>query len=197
MSAQVNHWETAIYGTDTFRYFIGNQNPPADWRFQNFDDSGWRRGKGGLGYGETNLNTIVPDSTLSIYIRKTFTVADSTSLYAAQLNIDYDDGFVAWMNGVEVARENLGTSGDLPGWNTLATSSHEGVMHQGQVPPSFIIENAQLKKILRKGENVICMQVNNVLKLLPISLQFFTCPLELKLLLIILILFHTGLLLLH
>jgi CotH kinase protein/Secretion system C-terminal sorting domain len=164
LSSQVNHWETAIYGTDTFRYFIGNQNPPADWRFQNFDDSGWRRGKGGLGYGETNLKTIVPDSTLSIYIRKTFTVADSTSLYAAQLNIDYDDGFVAWMNGVEVARENLGTSGDLPGWNTLATSSHEGVMHQGQVPPSFIIKNAQLKKILRKGENVICMQVNNVLK---------------------------------
>ena len=162
--AQVNHWETAIYGTDTFRYFIGNQNPPDDWRFQNFDESGWLKGKGGLGYGEANLNSIVPDSTLSIYIRKTFTVKDSSLLFAAQLNIDYDDGFVAWMNGVEVARENLGTTGDLPSWNTLATSSHEGVMHQGQIPPSFIIENPQLKKILRQGENVICLQVNNVLK---------------------------------
>jgi hypothetical protein len=162
--AQVNHWETAIYGTDTFRYFIGNQEPPANWRMDNFNDSNWLKGRGALGYGENNINSTVPDSTLSIYILKHFNIADSSKIQVGVLNIDYDDGFVSWINGVEVARENLGNTNDLPAFNTPAFSSHEGVMHQGLAPPSFMIGNADLKKILRNGDNVVCMQVNNVLK---------------------------------
>jgi hypothetical protein len=162
INAQVNHWETAIYGTDTFRYFIGNQEPPADWKSIKFNDSNWLKGKGGLGYGENNLNSIVPDSTLSIYIRKNFNIEDSTSIFASVLNIDYDDGFAAWINGTEVARANLGITGDIPAFNTPAASNHEGLMHQGFLPESFVIENLKTKNTIRNGKNVICMQVNNI-----------------------------------
>ncbi len=163
LNAQVNHWETAIYGTDTFRYFIGKQEPPTDWRTLNFNDNTWLRGKGPLGYGETNIATVVPDNTLSIYIRKSFSVPDTSEISAGLLNLDYDDGFVAWINGVEVARSNLGSTGDIPAYNTLAPLNHEGLMHQGQLPESFVIQNSISNKLLRKGKNVVCMQVNNIL----------------------------------
>ena len=39
----------------------------------------------------------------------------------AILNMDFDDGFVAWINGVEIARSNLGSVGDIPAYNTAAT----------------------------------------------------------------------------
>ncbi len=42
----------------------------------------------------------------------------------ALLNMDFDDGFVAWINGVEIARSNLGTVGDYPAYNATAVD-HE------------------------------------------------------------------------
>ncbi len=37
----------------------------------------------------------------------------------------YDDGFVAYLNGVEVARRNSpGTTGTPPAWNAAATAEH-------------------------------------------------------------------------
>jgi hypothetical protein len=78
----------------------------------------------------------------------------------AILNMDFDDGFVAWINGVEIARSNLGTAGDQPAYNAPATD-HEAVMHQGQNPASFLIYKQKLKDCLIQGENVLAIQVNN------------------------------------
>jgi hypothetical protein len=78
----------------------------------------------------------------------------------ALLNMDYDDGFVAWINGVEVARANLGTIGDYPAYNTLA-GDHEAVMWQGQNPASFMIGPTVFKNCMVSGDNVLAIQVNN------------------------------------
>ena len=45
-------------------------------------------------------------STTSAYLRVPFTVADPTSIDFLKLNMKYDAGFVAYINGVEVARAN-------------------------------------------------------------------------------------------
>ena len=160
-SAQVDHWETAISDTDTFRYFIGVQNPPANWKDIAFLDSTWARGKGGIGYGENDLNTLIPDSTWSVFLRKSFDVSDTGNILAAALNVDYDDGFVVWLNGVEVARANLGQEGVPPDYNLPATALHESVMYQGQNPPYFLINQEKLKQILVPGRNVLTLEVNN------------------------------------
>jgi hypothetical protein len=70
---------------------------------------------------------------------------------------------VSWINGNEVARANLGVIGDNPGFDTPALGNHEGLVHQGYLPETFILGNTVTKNILRKGKNVVCMQVNNIL----------------------------------
>ena len=46
----VDHWESVIYADETWNYFRGVSQPPADWRTFDFDDSGWDQGPGGIGY---------------------------------------------------------------------------------------------------------------------------------------------------
>jgi len=37
--AQVDHWETVVYNTDNWSYFIGNSEPPSNWNQANFNDN--------------------------------------------------------------------------------------------------------------------------------------------------------------
>src|SRR5674476_1596813 len=108
------HWETAIFNNDTWRYFTGTSEPDSNWRNTDFDDSGWKSGKGGFGYGDNDDNTTISQCT-SVYIRISFNVADTASINAALLNMDYDDAFVAYLNNIEIAR--VGITGIYPTYN--------------------------------------------------------------------------------
>ena len=72
--------------------------------------------------------------------------------------MDYDDGFVAYLNGVEIARRNI--TGNPPAYNSYASPDHEAQIYQGGLPDFFNIENA--KSILQTGDNVLAIQVHNV-----------------------------------
>ena len=104
--SKVDHWETALYESDFWRFFIGTEQPPADWASPHFDDNTWTNAQGGFGYGDDDDMTTVPDTTTSFYYRRTFTVTDPTKLDSAILSMDYDDGFIAYLNGVEIARSS-------------------------------------------------------------------------------------------
>src|SRR5438128_1022344 len=57
----------------------------------------------------------------SAYLRVPFPVANPATLESLILRMKYDDGFVAYLNGQEVARRNApGT----PHWNSAASASH-------------------------------------------------------------------------
>ncbi|MEZ5013293.1 MAG: lamin tail domain-containing protein [Chitinophagales bacterium] len=155
--AAVNHWETAIFETDAWDYFPGTSAPPASWNTTAFP-GGWAGGPGGFGYGDGDDNTIVATGTKSVYYRKTFFVADKTKLAQAFLSMDYDDGFVAYLNGVEIARN--GISG-TPSWDTYATISHEAVMYSGGVPEMFFLDSADIADLLVDGTNVLAVEIHN------------------------------------
>ncbi len=107
-----------------------------DWKSNpNFDDSQWLVGQGapgGVGYengsGYENLLSIdliaMRGDVTSCYVRCPFDVTTEqlSQLTDLRLLIRYDDGFVAYLNGVEVARENF--TGD-PAWNSDSDSNHE------------------------------------------------------------------------
>ena len=63
----------------------------------------------------------------SCYIRIPFTVSGVGSLSSLKLNVRYDDGFVAYINGIEVTHKNApgrdGNSDPLD-WEADATVSH-------------------------------------------------------------------------
>lgn len=153
----VDHWETAIFNNDIWRYFVGASEPDANWRSLSYDDVSWAQGHGGFGYADGDDNTTIPQC-VSVFLRIKFSVADTASISTALLNMDYDDAFVAYLNDVEIAR--VGITNVHPAYNQTGTD-HEAVMYLGGLPESFKIEKKQLKLCLRPGDNVLAIQVHN------------------------------------
>ncbi len=102
-----------------------------DWRTQiSYSIAGWTHGTGGVGYERSSgydpyfdidVNTAMQSNT-SCYIRIPFTVAPGglEDPISMDLNIRYDDGFAAYLNGVLIAQDN--TPGPL-GWDSVAPSA--------------------------------------------------------------------------
>jgi len=95
-------------------YFKGLSEPPATWKDSGFDDSGWDTGVTGIGYGDDDDATVLADMQggySTFYVRADFNVADVNDVETMLLNIIYDDGFVAYLNGTEIARFNTSNGG--------------------------------------------------------------------------------------
>lgn len=151
----VHHWETLVNETDTWNYFAGNQEPPSNWYANAFDDANWLSGPGGFGYGDGDDNTVINENT--IYIRISFNVIDTSNIGLLSLFSDADDAFVAYLNGIEVARENIGTIGIPPTFDAYADNYTEAVMYDGGLPTEHILS----KSSLVEGSNVIAIQIHN------------------------------------
>jgi len=154
-----DHWETVVYAADTWKYFIGNSQPDLNWRDLGFDDQSWLSGPGGFGYADGDDATVIPQC-YSIYLRKTFSILDADNIARCILNIDYDDGFVAYLNGVEIARAYIGIAGQEMFYYDLA-GIHEAVMYQGGNPEYFFLDEQVVDDLLIDGENVLSIQVHN------------------------------------
>ncbi len=82
-----------------------------DWQLVGFDDAGWLQGNGGVGFGADpfvglDIGPQMEGINSSAYIRAKFNVADASIVDTMSLNIQYDDGFVAYLNGQEIASRN-------------------------------------------------------------------------------------------
>ena len=146
--------EPFVQSGDELRYWKGSQAPPAAWTEIDFDDSGWTAGASPLGYGEIGLGTVIDDmrsNYWSLYVRKAFVVDDPSVVEELVLRVDYDDGFVAYLNGVEATRANL--FGAPPAPETPAASGRES----GE-PLTLQLRASDL---LRSGTNVLAIQVHN------------------------------------
>ncbi len=63
----INHWETAVFNSDMWHYFVGTSEPDANWRTLTFDDGTWPEGRGGFGYSDGDDNTIIPQCSSVLY----------------------------------------------------------------------------------------------------------------------------------
>jgi hypothetical protein len=154
-----NHWETAVQDGSRWRFTLGRADIPEDWRQPGFDAVGWEEGPGGIGYGDGDDESEVPESTLSVYARGEFTVRDRSKVADLLLHMDFDDGFVAYLNGVEIARQGL--AGAPPAWDELAVE-HEATLYQGQPPPAFPVDRQRVAELLVDGRNVLAVEVHNL-----------------------------------
>ncbi|MFM7467178.1 MAG: CotH kinase family protein, partial [Crocinitomicaceae bacterium] len=104
--------------------------------------------------------TTIPTSSISVFTRKEFTITDLSSIKKVILNMDYDDAFVAYVNGIEIARNGL-TSAGQPTYNQLGEISHEANLYQNQYPNQFLFDIIDFPATLVQGINVICVEVHN------------------------------------
>ncbi len=158
VTAQVDHWETVLFPQDACRYMKGSALIPDEWTLLDFDDQSWTSATGGIGYGDGDDGTVI-SPVISVYVRYKFTIQDSSVIEAAMLHADYDDGFVAYINGKEIARSLL--TGNPPAHNAEANELHEATLYQGGVPEVFTYEREALREFLQEGDNVLAVQVHN------------------------------------
>ncbi len=157
---QTNHWETIVYDSSYWQYNVPDANVSSSWILPGFDATGWPVSKGGFGYGDGDDSTILPDGTITVYQRILFDVNDTSFISKMILNIDYDDGFVAYLNGIEIARNGFATLGQPP-YNLAASISHEAVLFQGLSPEEFIFSPNELSALIHNGQNLLCVEVHN------------------------------------
>lgn len=151
-------WETKIRKGDQTKYITPNSAIPDQWILPNFDVSDWNTGNFGLGYGDEDDETIIQNGTNSVFSRTTFTVDDTSTIKQLFLHIDFDDGYIAYINGIEVHRENLIGEAPVP-FNRQTENYTEPKLIYGEELPTISVAN--FKNILVDGENILAIQVHN------------------------------------
>ena len=161
---------------EVWRFFKGRSEPSGgslDWTTRGFDDSDWDSGEEGFGY-ETGGGLVfdlvqteiddMPDDGFNddpystLYIRNGFTVENPNQFVGLELNIDYDDGFVAYINGTEVTR-STGEVGTPFAFDDLSPTGHESSNADGSDPDTFSIDLTQFPGLLNPGsDNIIAIQ---------------------------------------
>ncbi|MDC0979682.1 CotH kinase family protein [Balneolaceae bacterium] len=151
-------WETPIKDGSVVRYTLPNALTSSRWIETDFNDDSWTQGVFGLGYGDDDDATDVPTGTLSIFTRSSFTISDPSAIIDMMLHIDYDDAFVAYLNGVEIARDNITGEAPLP-YNAPADNYTEPRLPYGN--PLWSASLTEHLSLLKAGENILAIQVHN------------------------------------
>ncbi len=130
------------------------------WFDPGFDDSQWRSGTGGVGYeignGYQDFFSIDVESEMfqhqtSCLVRIPFSLDQDLSLVdRLTLRLHYDDGFVAYLNGVEVARANAPQN---LSWDARATGQNSD--SAARLWERFAI--LQHRDLLRQGDNLLAI----------------------------------------
>ncbi len=156
----VNHWETVFYSDTIFKYKTSNEGlAPNNWRESSFDASGWNNGRGGIGNGDNDDQTVIATCN-SVFMRVEFNIRKKSDIVAAILNIDYDDAFVAYLNGIEIARSK-GLTDAFPEATVLSSTQHEALMPSGGKPETFLLDISTFLANLIEGSNTLAIQVHN------------------------------------
>jgi hypothetical protein len=151
------NYKTLVNQGDSFRYTIPSSNLSTSWNNLAFDDSSWNIGNSGFGYADGDDATQVPFGISSVFVRKVFTVNDLDLMDELWFDVDFDDGFVAYINGTEIARSNI--IGESPSFDAVTVTDREARMYQSGEPIRFQVSNFQ--NILNNGDNVLSIQVHN------------------------------------
>ncbi|MBI5387222.1 MAG: lamin tail domain-containing protein [Verrucomicrobia bacterium] len=72
----------------------------------------------------SNVESLMKGVNSTAYLRVPFVITNPASINYLTLRMKYDDGFVAYLNGVGVASRNSPEYPDAPAWNSTARASH-------------------------------------------------------------------------
>ncbi|MBA7511576.1 hypothetical protein ES705_03572 [subsurface metagenome] len=140
-------------GQSQYRYLKGIDAAGLDggWMNPGFNDSSWDMGNAPFRYGDGTGGTEIADmqnNYSTIYLRSAFEASNVANINEVTFTVDYDDGFVIWING------DIALSQYAP-----AILSHDAFatdLHESGTPESFVVSIHDLS--LSEGENTIAVQ---------------------------------------
>ena len=128
------------------------------WTTASFNDTAWDFGLEGFGYDanpvtqagllslvQTSLadmqeNGVNPDAFTTVYLRRSFDVPVPAAVNELILQLDYDDSFIAYINGVEVTRSQFGTPGVPAEFDELGMVHESTNGDPNKSPGRFVID---------------------------------------------------------
>jgi len=104
---------TLIEAGADWKYLLGfdNEKVPNEkkvlngWTTVGFDDSAFAVGPAGFGYGDEDDATKLPFGTTAVLLRREFILKEPLMSESLVLQVDYDDGFAAYLNGTRCHSE--------------------------------------------------------------------------------------------
>ena len=149
--------EKIIPAHATFQYLIPSSSDNSlNWTNPDYKPSSiWKSGRSGFGFQRTGdsllslIKTKVSTSKRVIWARKKFTIKNLDALGYLILRIQFDDGFIAYLNGEKIATVNAPTK---PKYNSYATANN----NNGTFMDFDLTEHIYLLK--KGGDNVLALQ---------------------------------------
>ncbi len=123
---------------DTWRVYKGTNMPPTqggvDWTSPLYVHESWLQLASGFGMADGDDASVLTDmqnNYASIFVRKRLVITNAAAITHLSLAVDYDDGFVAYLNGTEIARGTMapGAVSNTTLANGFHGSSHEDTSH--------------------------------------------------------------------
>jgi hypothetical protein len=133
-----------------WKFWDAGTLPAANWTAPEYVDSAWASGPGRLGFGADNEATAIQSGKIAYYFRRSFTVSSLDDVQEVVLRFQRDDGAVVYLNGVEVARDNMAAGTPLATTLASAEATNEQAWIRRVLAPS----------VLRVGTNVIAAEVH-------------------------------------
>lgn len=112
--------------------------------------------------GSSNVQSAMLGISSTLYVRVPFTLteAQASRLVTLQLKMRYDDGFIAYINGVEVARQNV-TNDLVPSWDAVANAVPSNFTDARGVTTGVTLDISHAIPHVRQGENILAILVLN------------------------------------
>jgi hypothetical protein len=101
--------------------------------------------------------SLISGETPLLYLRKLFQASSSQASITTHvlLEIDYDDGFIVFLNGKEVARSRMGAA------NGFAYADQFSIISRPNDSGSEVDNLGPADEILNSGENLLAVQAHN------------------------------------
>jgi hypothetical protein len=131
-----------------WRYVDDGSDQGTAWRTASFDDSTWKSGLAELGYGDSDEMTTIASGPsgnyhITSYFRHNFAAEAVQLIDELKLYLKRDDGAIIYLNGTEIARDNMPASGVTH--TTVAGINSEGDSWiEIPVDPSLLVNGTNL-----------------------------------------------------
>ncbi|MBL0268842.1 MAG: T9SS type A sorting domain-containing protein [Chitinophagaceae bacterium] len=147
---------------DTWKYWANTQAnaPAATWKNVGFNDAAWTTAATEMGYGDGDETTCIPsggggtvcaptgNKYITTYFRKVVNIPSPSSFGTFTFNVERDDGFVLYVNGTEITRNNM-PNGAIA-YATLATAAVD----------DEVITVSVSSAVFSAGNNTIAVEVH-------------------------------------
>ena len=137
-----------------WEYLAGSHPEGQKWTELKYVPEGWKHGEAPFGYEYKEARTVLEDmkgNFTVLYLRHIFEIEQADQVAEIGLMINYDDAFIAYLNGKEVVRKGVGKGA---GKDAQQIKSHDATRYNYFPLKDF-------EKHVKTGRNVLAIEAHN------------------------------------